>query len=219
MADNLTDQEQLQVLKNWWKENGQTIVIAIVLAASAYFAWQWWTQYQKDYADEAFSLYIELTETLDGPDQQALSDEKKRTANFLISQLQDQYGASFYAAAASLLQAKLAADEGELDETETALTRAIALGDDSVDVIARLRLARVHLAQDKLDQALSMATYQNDDEFTGLYAATRGDILLAKGDKPGAQTAYQMALDAFGGDNQLQRRLIEIKLSDLVARD
>ena len=26
-----SDEEQLEVLKNWWKENGQSIVIAVVL--------------------------------------------------------------------------------------------------------------------------------------------------------------------------------------------
>ena len=39
-----SDEEQLEVLKNWWKENGQSIVIAIALAFFGIFGLQAWNE-------------------------------------------------------------------------------------------------------------------------------------------------------------------------------
>jgi len=219
VADHLSDEEQLQVLKNWWNENGRSLVLAVALGLGAYFGWQWWTQYQQDYAEGAALVYTELSETIAASNGEELTEEQLKTAQFLIEQLQNDYKDTLYAANASLLAGKLAADENDLPTAETELKKALQYDDEDVQIIASLRLAKVYLAQTKYDEALEFASYDKSDAFASAYAATRGDILLAKGDSDLARSAYQEALDSLKSSSDrnsgLQRQLLEIKLSNL----
>lgn len=222
MADHLSDEEQLQVLKNWWNENGRFLIAAVAIGLAAYFGWQWWNQYQKDYSEGAAAVYTDLSETVVIANGEALSEEQQKTAQFLIEQLQNDYANTLYAANASMLAAKLAVEKNDLDLAETELNKALNYDDDDINVIASLRLAKVYLGQEKYDQALALATYDKDDAFAATYAILRGDILAAKGDVELARNAYQQAIDLLEsnpGDRSsgLQRQLLDIKLSNLPA--
>jgi len=225
VADHLSDEEQLQVLKNWWNENGRSLVLVVALGLGAYFGWQWWTQYQQNHAESAGQIYTELSETVAASNGEELTEEQHKTAQFLIEQLQSDYKDTLYAANASLLAGKLAVDKNDLTTAEAELSKALSFSDDDIQVIASLRLAKVYLAQEKYDQALALVGKDSlgskDDEgaFAGAYAATRGDILSAKGETELARSAYQQALDALEGTSArnggLQQQLLEIKLSNL----
>ena len=60
-------------------------------------------------------------------------------------------------------------------------------------LIARLRLARVQAAQGKYDDALATLKVEEPGEFAPRLADTRGDVLLAKGDRDGALREYLAA--------------------------
>ena len=60
MAEHLSDEEQLQILKNWWKETGTTLVVAVLVGLIAYFGFQWWKNSQQQKAEQASALYSEL---------------------------------------------------------------------------------------------------------------------------------------------------------------
>lgn len=217
MAEHLTDDEQKQLLKSWWKSNGNSLIASIAIVAAAYFGWQWWQNSQKQYAEQAANLYSELTEVLNAAPGEPLSDEKSASAAFLIKQLQDDYASSLYAINASLQGAKLAVDAGDLDKAASQLQWVIAKNDPQINKVAKLRLARVYFAQENYDQALSQAAYSQDDDFSALYAEMRGDILVAQGDEKGAKAAYQQASDKL--EENSQRRVLDIKLSNLASED
>ena len=65
--------------------------------------------------------------------------------------------------------------------------------DPELALVARLRLARVELAQGTPDQALKTLDAVNPGAFAARYAQVRGDALLAKGDRDGALKAYREA--------------------------
>lgn len=223
MADYLTDEEQLQVLKNWWKKNGISLLLIIVIAVSGYFGWQTWNRHQQKYAEQASVLYGEIMDSSALPAGEILGDDQYTSVRFLIKQMQDEYRRSFYALGASLLAAKLAVDKGDLAVAEQELLLAQKLADKDIRPIVSLRLARVYLARDKLDEALKLARYDADagdsDPFTGLFAVLRGDILAARGELQAARAAWQTALDTLDESSRLQRQLVEIKLSDLMGGD
>ena len=106
MADRLSDEEQLQVIKNWWKENGRFLIICIAVSVSAYFGWQWWTKTQQVHAEDASALYSELISSVATTGIEPLSNEKLTTANFLVEQLKKDFSDTAYAVNASLLAAK-----------------------------------------------------------------------------------------------------------------
>ena len=213
MADHLSDQEQLQVIKNWWKENGRYLIICITVSVSAYLGWQWWTKSQQQYAEQASAIYSELVASIAEP----LSNDKLTTANFLVEQLKNDFSDTAYAVNAALLQAKLEVDKGALDNAVDALNFAIDNGNSDIQVVATHRLARVYLAQKNTDEALALASYDKDDAFSSKYADLRGDIYSAKGDVVAAIAAYRQALEKITDGDGIQRNLIEIKLADLSA--
>lgn len=217
MPENMTDEEQLQVLKNWWKENGRFLLGIVVAALAAYFGWQGWTRHQQDYTQEASALYTELLETIATPEGEALADDKRKTAQFLIEQLQNDYGKTLNAVNATLLGAKLAVDNDDLDGAEAQLQIALESADEDMKPLVALRLAKVYFAKAQYDDALALLNYEKDDGFTGLYSALKGDVLAAQGDKAAAQAAYEEALTKLTVSNNFERRRVEMKLADIVA--
>lgn len=217
MAQYQTDEEQLEILKKWWRENGSPLVLMVVLALAAYFGWQWWTQHQKNYSQQASALFQELTEAVADTE---LTDEKRATAQFLITQLQNDFGRSFYAASASLISAKLAVKQGDLSKAEGALKKALEHGDQDIEPIATLRLGRIYLAQGNYEEALKMAEYEGENNsLSALFAILKGDVLKENEQKLAARKAYQQALDIMETENSMQRRMVEIKLLDLPQGD
>lgn len=215
MADRLTDEEQLQVLKNWWKENGTSLIAVIVIGAGSYFGWQWWKNYERSYAEGAAAIYSEMTSAIEIPVGAELSDESLTTAQFLIAQLQDDYSKTQYAVNASFHGAKLAVDNNDLDKAAESLNWIIDNRDDESAILANLRLARVLFAQEKYSDALSLVDYSGNDQFTALFADVRGDILLAQGEEPLAKAAYEQALEQADQQSPVFRRLVQVKLFDL----
>lgn len=215
MAEQLSDEEQLQVLKNWWKENGTSLLAIIVIAAGSYFGWQWWNNYQRDYAEGAAAVYEEMLTTLQVTQDEPLSDEKRSTAEFLISQLQNDYNKTQYAVNASLYGAKLAVENNQLDKAAENLNWIIDQRDDESDTLARLRLARVLFAQEKYTEALALVDYAGNDQFTPLFADIKGDLLVATGDNAAAISAYQQAFESADEQSNNFRRIVEVKLIDL----
>ena len=217
MANHLSDQEQLQVIKNWWQENGRYLVIGITVAASAYLGWQWWTKSQQQYAEQASAIYSELLASVATSGVEPLSNDRLTTADFLVEQLKSDFSDTAYAVNAALLQAKLGVDKGELDSAVEALNFVIDKGSNDIRVVATHRLARVYLAQKNTDEALILASYDKDDAFSSKFADLRGDIYSSKGDLIAAIAAYQQALEKITDGDGVQRNLIEIKLADLSA--
>ncbi|MFT7223790.1 MAG: putative negative regulator of RcsB-dependent stress response [Cellvibrionaceae bacterium] len=226
MAQQLSDEEQLQVLKNWWNKNGSFLIAGLALAVSAFFGWQWWQSYREGYALEASAIYIELIETVSSfeTETEQINESDYATAKYLVEQLQNDYHRSMYAVNASLLVAKLAVDRSDLETAEAELLKALEFSDDDTNPLVRLRLAKVLFAQQKYDQALTYVSDEPEDATTEqamdyLFIALRGDIQAARGNNQAARAAYQQAIEAMQMDNSQQRRLLEIKLSNLAVED
>jgi predicted negative regulator of RcsB-dependent stress response len=86
--------------------------------------------------------------------------------------------------------------------------------DEELKLIARLRLARVQAAQGKYDDALATLKVEAGNEFAPRIADTRGDVLLAKGDRDGALREY-LAARATPADGRVDFDLLDLKIRDL----
>ena len=47
MADHLTDEEQVEALKKWWRENGKSVVGGVVLGLALVGGWRGWQYYEQ----------------------------------------------------------------------------------------------------------------------------------------------------------------------------
>lgn len=218
MADHLTDEEQLEKLKNWWKDNGTSLIVAVLVGLIAYFGFHSWQAHQQKQSEEAATLYSQLVEVV-GINNQPLADEQVATVSYLAEQLQEGYASSLYAVNASLYLAKVAVETQDLDAAEIALSWAVEHANEQLVGLATLRLGRVYLSQGKHDQALSLINLDENSTLLSANAELKGDILMAKNDTEGAEQAYQQAVSTLSDARSFRGNLLSIKLADIAAEE
>lgn len=201
---NLSEEEQVEALKKWWKENGRSMIVGVVLGLGAVFGWQAWNQHRQGVADEASARFEQLS-------QSAVAGNSESAAAQAESLIKD-YKGSAYATFAALELAKIKLAAGDNAGAEAQLKWAMENGNDkSFRQIARLRLARLMFGEGRLEESKAVLGKAGADSFQGEVAELRGDIARKEGDADSARSAYREALDK-GVSNA---SLVQMKLDDL----
>lgn len=230
MAEVLDDYEQGERVRQWLQQNGPSIAVGLALAAAALFGYNYWNTYQQQQNIAAAANYALLDEQLAELEQNAATPgdtdeegaESTDTAEQAVQQayqtLQDDYGDNLYAALSALLLADRDVENVDLDAAITKYEQIIANGKPAIADIARLRLARTQVAANQADAALTtLSSISAPAHYQALIARTRGDALLAKGDRPAALQAYTEAENELGGtpDQLLGYRLAQLRDLDV----
>lgn len=204
MDANMTDEERLQLIKKWWRENGGSIVTGVVLGLAVLFGSKAWFSYQDGKAQTASNLFTVVMSALQSGDAMAVTEK--------TSMLATEYGDTPYAALAALALAKSKIIDGDLNAAQAQLHWVLDNSNSDIfQDIARLRLARVLIAMGDLEGAdalLKQAVQGN--AFDPLYTEVRGDVNIARGDTVAANQAYQQALAATAAEAP-GRHLLELK--------
>lgn len=216
MAEHLSDEEQLESFKRWWKENGIFTIVAIVFVAGGYFGWDFWKDHQKEQAEAASSLYQKMMVAADVEPGKYPSSQQQAIIVASAESLKAEHGDSQYARYAALLLAKLAVEKNDLDAAAEQLKWAAENADEGLALITTLRLARVEAARGNLDLAISMLNKETDlQSFSSAYADAKGDFYLMKGDTAAAYEAYQQALENMTVADERLRPILELKLNQV----
>ncbi|MBG3128964.1 MULTISPECIES: YfgM family protein [Proteus] len=199
-----TENEQVDAIKQFFKNYGLTIVLAAVIGFGGVFGWKYWQSHQTNRLQESAGAFATVSEALAKP-----TPENIALAEKFVTETNDIYGAL-----ASLELAQIAIDANDLVSGERHLTNAVAkVKNDAFADMLNLRLARVQLALDKTDAALVSLEQVKGKAWNGMKNYIRGDVLAKKGDNAGATTAYRSALtDENAG---AIRSLVELKLNNL----
>lgn len=201
---NLSEEEQVEALKTWWKENGRSMIIGVVLGLGAVFGWQAWTQHQKSTADQASVRFEQMGQTAAA----GMNEPAAKQAQSLIADFQG----TAYATFAALELAKIKMGQGDTAGAEAQLRWALENSADmSFRQVARLRLARLLFGIGRLDEAKALLGQADKDSYQGEIAELQGDIARQAGDIDSARTSYQEALEK-GASNT---SLVQMKLDDL----
>lgn len=199
-----TENEQVDAIKQFFKNYGLTIILAAVIGFGGVFGWKYWQSHQTNRLQESAGAFATVSEALAKP-----TPENIALAEKFVTETNDIYGAL-----ASLELAQIAIDANDLVSGERHLTNAVAkVKNDAFADMLNLRLARVQLALDKTDAALVSLEQVKSKAWNGMKNYIRGDVLAKKGDNAGATTAYRSALtDENAG---AIRSLVELKLNNL----
>ncbi|GAA6168401.1 YfgM family protein [Sessilibacter corallicola] len=215
MASHLTEEEQIEALKRWWKENGMFTVGAIVVAVAGYFGWESWKTHEVAQKEGASNLFQSMIEAGSESQNGQIADEDADRMRSLGSQLKDEYSGSFYSTSAALLMAKLAAEDGNLEEAKLQLEWAKTdNANEKLNFVIDQRLARVLYAMGEYDKALALVKTSPEESAKSSYAEIRGDIFAAQNKSDEAAKAYQIALDNLPESDFNRRRFIDMKLSE-----
>lgn len=201
-----TEEQQVEAIRKWWKENGKMFVLGAVLTLGAVLGGRLWIDHRHAQAEAAAAEYEQLLSELGQGNTEAVI---KRGA-YLI----DSYPATPYSDLAALALAKVRAEAGELPAARARLEWVMEhSAQTELRDLARLRLARVHLQEGNTQQALNVLAALTNAAFSAVVEELKGDVYVVMGDKAAARTAYQKALDhsRSGGDTSVLR----MKLDDL----
>ncbi len=193
-----TEEQQVEAIKRFWKENGIAIIVGAVLGLGGLYGWRYYNDTQIGAKEQASKSYEEVVASLSNAD--------KSVAEKFVSESD-----SGYSTLTALQLAKLSVDENDLEGAAAHLTKvAQTAKDDAIKSIANIRLARIQAELKQYDLALTTLASVSQDAFKAQTQEVKGDILLAQGNFDGARAAYTESLSA-DENNQL----IKMKLDNL----
>src|SRR5579871_4833416 len=56
----MNEQEQIQIIKDWWKKYGLSVIIGVILALAISWGWRYWQQHQQQTAEQASALFEQM---------------------------------------------------------------------------------------------------------------------------------------------------------------
>lgn len=208
MAEHyVSEQEQVEQLKRWWKDNGKALIAGLVIGVGGLAGYRYWDATQTARAESAsanYEFFLQVT-------SEGLTEEAQTAGRSII----ENYPDSAYARLSALLLAKLAVDTGDY-ETAKAHLKSVIESDAEGEVvyIARARLARLLLAEGKADEAAAAIAAIPELDGEERFNELRGDVLAAQGEADAARSMYLKAL-AQATELGLERGAIQLKLDNL----
>ena len=202
-----TEEEQLEAVKRWWKENGQSTIIGLVLGIAVILGWNYWQEHKKSQAGQASALYSQLI--------QAIGAGNNDSADKLAERIKEQYPKTQYAAYSGLLLAKIKVQQGDLAKAQTILKDIAAGPNRELSNIAKIRQVRLMLASGQYEQGLQLINEVDpatSSSFSGNYDELVGDLYVALDRLDQARSSYQKALE-----NGYKSPLLQLKIDDLTA--
>ena len=204
MAYSIEEEQEINQLKDWWKENGKTIIVAFILGVGGMFGWRYWQAHQAEQIAQASAQYDALIYS-------AQQDEQVKKAN--IEQFVQANSKTAYAVFALLVEAKKETEKQDFAAAEVNLNQALTQSQDEVlTSIVALRLSAVQFQLGQLDNALTTLNQVKGESFDARKAILTGDIQVAKGDKVAAKNSFEQAQQS---GSQLEQQVAKMKLNNL----
>ena len=204
MSTYQTEEEQVEAIKKWWKDNGKSVIGGIVLGFVIIGGWQGWQGYQRNQGEAASAYFDAMRQAVrSGQQAKAIEDGKR---------LIGEYGGTAYASFAALELARQAFLGGEKAAAREHLQWVTeSAPDPAIREVARLRLARLLLDINDVSSLQALLGEPALPAFVGEFAVVRGDLARQQGDHEAARLAYQEALANGVGDQELLRmKLVDV---------
>ncbi|MCK5002452.1 MAG: tetratricopeptide repeat protein [Gammaproteobacteria bacterium] len=205
MQDFETEEQQLDALKQWWKENSSSLFIGLAVGGFALGGWKFYHQTQFEHGVEASDMYVSVV-------AQAEAGAGGTFDTTVVDKLVAGYSDTPYAALSSLVIAKHEVTAGNIDQAISRLQWAVDHAvEEEITSVAQLRLARLLLSQKKYDEANKLLMTKHSSAFDALYEELKGDMFVARGELEQARIAYDKAI----AGSESANRWLQLKRQDL----
>ena len=210
------EQEQLEAIKYWLKQNAFPILAAVLVAGGIFYGPDLYKSYKNSKIWPVSDMYTELNAAvLQASSAPQITQQQMSTVGELTDSLVQDYPDTHYAFLASLADAGLNVQQGNYQIAKERLEWAVQQAEAEADVqLANYRLALVEAQLGETDAALGRLSGANA-QFAPLYSAARGDIYASLGQRDQAISAYEEALAGLVGENSIQSSTVQLKLNGL----
>jgi len=205
-----SEEEQIEAIKKWWKENGKSAIAGLAIGIGAIVGWNTWQSYKETQAQQASDVYQQLLEAAD----------KKQSDSVvkLIEKIKTSYGSTPYVNFADLFLAEEKVNSGDLAGAKKILSGMVeSQSNQMTKHIAMLRLIRLMVAEGESEAALKLmdkVKLAKTGAFEGQYQELKGDIFVALKRESEARIAYKRAQSL--GDKS---KFLQLKMDDLAVTD
>ncbi len=197
-----TEEQQVEQIKEWFKENGKPVVAGLVICLGGIFGWRFYQDSVIEAQEAASKAYTATMTSL----QNQGADAQSAVQSFIDANKDTEYSVL-----AALQLAKVQVEAGQLDQAIEQLSWAKgATKDDALSAVINYRLARLHTEKQDYQVALDTLKSITDESWQGRVAELRGDILLRQGDKDAAYIAYTEAQQDKDASQALQMKLDDL---------
>ncbi|SUZ54808.1 uncharacterized protein METZ01_LOCUS7662 [marine metagenome] len=204
-----TEEENTEFLGSLWDKYKYLILLSLVLFGAGIFGWESWSQNRLSNLQDSADMYESFINSLNDDD----SDQK-----VLADQIIKKYPNTLYADLVTFHLAKISVEEEDLNKAEEHLMWILQRHDskwgsdfDPIEATARLRLARVLIANDNSNKALAII---NDSEnMSSSLHEVKGDAEEKLGSFAEAKLSYLKALES--NQSQSVEAILKMKLANL----
>ncbi len=203
--DYETEEQQLEAIKKWWKENSSMVVTGIAVGVASIFGWQYYQSESVKHTEQASVLYEQVLVLSANPDK--INDQIARA-----NQLEADFKDTPYASLSALIVAKQQLAAGQIEKAQKQYRWVIENAkQDELKYLAKIRLSRLLLTNEQQDQAISLLSESYPESFTAMVLELKGDVLSTLGKKSEARAAYIEALAKAAGSS----RWLQLKIDDI----
>lgn len=208
MDDLLSEKEQIDQMRVWWSEYGAYVIGGLVIGVGLIFGVNYFRNSQLELEQNASVAYETLVAQVSTGD----ADAAEATA----AEIAELYSDTTYAGQSGLAMARLFMDKNRDQDAANALLAVVESdADDELRHVARLRLARIYLYQEKAADVLELLDNQDLAAFASAYGEVLGDAHTALGQHAEAQALYQTVLLDPLSEGTVDRQLVQWKALDL----
>ncbi|GDX84248.1 hypothetical protein LBMAG43_02900 [Methylococcaceae bacterium] len=199
-----TEEQQVEALQKWWKENSTASLIGLGIGIAVILGWNQWQDHKKEQLSKASAVYDQLLKNV--------NENKVSDIDTVATKLKSEFGSTEYATYSLLLQAKTKVEAGDLAGAKE-LLQGLANQSTDLSQLAKLRLVRLFLATGEYEKGLQLIGQVDQKSAAGFsdnYDELVGDLYVALDRIDEARTSYEKALR-----NGYQSPLLQFKLDDL----
>ena len=204
-----TEEENTEFLSSLWDKYKYLILLSLVLLGAGIFGWESWSQNRLSNLQDSADMYESFINSLNDDDL-----DKKVMAEQII----EKYPNTLYADLVTFHLAKISVEEEDLNKAEEYLMWILQRRDskwgsdfDPIEATARLRLARVLIANDHSNKALEIIN-ESENISSSLYEV-KGDAEEKLGFYAEAKLSYLKALES--NQSQSVEAILKMKLANL----
>ena len=212
MTEYGSDDERFSAIIDFFKHNKNTLLIifaSVFLVAISSVSYRSYIKNQNTQAAELYDAWMV------GMGAQ-LQDSEKISEDFNL--LQQNYSSTGYAQLARMIRGSQFAREGDLDEALNDFQELLSIssglfGNDLINSLARLNIARIELSKEKYSNALEVLDSLNSESEHPMVYEVKGDALAGLGKTELALAQYSLSISNM--QDESEKSLLKIKINKL----